>query len=214
MGARAIVCYQDETGTWSTHYSHWGALNLALSENLANGLDPGESVDAPLPSVPVSGARLAIDEEPDAVGLTREEVVENLNWTISEALYFVPAVGKIEAYLVLDVGSLPSGHEPLDTGVLVTPRRVDGEFLTMAVLARWRGWKEAQARALRHDDLDVEGVLDGLNELAYAAWGKPSTVETVLDLSPLGSAPMRGSGIVNVSELIAEREQSITDSQL
>lgn len=122
MGQRALVCYQDETGRWSAHYSHWGGLRLELARHLEGGLEAGGTVEQELPTVPVAGARLEVRADPDVEGVDRETIVEEiLSWGSHDALYFVPAVGEVEAYLVLSVGRLHSEHEAAQTGALVTP---------------------------------------------------------------------------------------------
>lgn len=204
MGSRALVAYQRENGQWDCHYSHWGAADLRLEQPLADGLQPGESAGE-LESAPVRHNGLTVESDVWGTADSPADIVaDQLERSNFEALYLVPAIGEVEAYLYL-TPKRPRDAEPIRSGCLVQPRAVDGRRLTTAAAARWNGWNDTLAADLQRGDIDRETFVERLNKRAFSLWGKPSRSAEVPGFSPLGSTPRRG--LVSISDKIADAER-------
>lgn len=109
MGHRALVAYERDDA-FDLHYSHWGALDLAL----VDGIGPETPFGDPDPDGP------SVDPDPIATGVSWEGVLERLDPLEHEALYVVTPAYDARAYRVLRFGFEP-GDGP--EGALVSADR-------------------------------------------------------------------------------------------
>lgn len=206
MGHRALVAYQQDGDSYDVYYSHWGAMKLCLRFPLAEGMEPGDTtaIDQRLPT---DGSRqVGIDPEAQAEGVPIEAIVEDvLDYMSHEALYVVPQIGEVEAFLTLDFRF--HADEP-NGGALVSPRWYQGEPLGRHVTPRFRGWKDVYEELIDEDILTVEDAKERLSGRVWTEWGKASAVETsVPGYSPRGTTPRGLGDSINVSRRMAARDQ-------
>lgn len=209
MGHRALVAFQRENGKYDTYYSHWGALNLCLKAPLEDGLKPGESAGR-LPTVPVEHNEARINEDPSDVEVTLSELGSEIieYWQI-EAVYVVPSIGEVTAYVTLDFDLDADGARSTHDGAVVAPRWYAGEPLISHITPRFRGWKDVYT-----DLVESRSVLPGnakyeLEKRVYEKWGAPPRPTEIPVWSPRGHKPAQG--LISLSDRIAKAEQGITD---
>lgn len=209
MGHRALVAYQKEGDVWTAYYSHWGALDLCLKGPLADGLEPGETTEIDR-RLPTDGSRrVGIDPDARAERVRIDHLVtEVLDYQQHEALYTVPSIGEVGAYVTLDFRFHPD--EP-NEGALVGPRWVHGKPLNQHVTIRFTGWKEVYQELIDEDWLAVDGAKERLSGRVWSEWGKAPAPEDVPAISPRGTRPKGMGGTVNVSRLMARRQQRERD---
>lgn len=94
MGHRALVAYE-RADAYDLHYSHWGALNLALVDEIGPETPFGD---------PDSGGS-TVDPDPIATGVSWRTILEtHLDPLEHEALYVVTPGYDVRAYRVLWFG--------------------------------------------------------------------------------------------------------------
>lgn len=153
MGHRALIAYHRTDGTYSLHYSHWGAANLKLKHQIT-GETPfgGEDTDSNAAKQLLTaltegldaeavGGYLADDQRPStlvnpqpiATGLTLSEIItEQLDYLHHEAFFRVSTEMEVTAYrtfwfgLQYDCDSIEDG-DTVGNGALATVYWYDGE---------------------------------------------------------------------------------------
>lgn len=207
MGHRALVAYQQGDDTWTAHYSHWGGNRLCLRAPLANGAEPGDVIDIDW-RLPTNGATsIGIDPDPDVEDVALTELVEShLDYQTHEALYTVPSIGSVGAFLTLDfhLGYEVEDDRDRTDGALVAPRWYQGEPIAAPVSARFRGWKDVYADLVDEGVLALHDAKEALNGRVFAAWGRQSKPGEVPHFSPRGTGPR--SDTVNLSKHLAANE--------
>ncbi|WP_338727277.1 DUF6735 family protein [Haladaptatus sp. DJG-WS-42] len=95
MGHRALVAYEQPDGTYTLHYSQWGALGFRL-------------VDALTESTPF-GPQEAVEPTPRKTGLSLKTILtKHLDFLAHEAFYVVSPDFEVTAYLPVWFGLDPA----------------------------------------------------------------------------------------------------------
>lgn len=156
MGHRAIVAYERADGLFNVHYSHWGAANLRLADDITDVTPFGGDKNEPdfLPAfqsmiedatddVEIGGYlaeandTTAVESDPRAVGVPIERVVDEfVDYVMHEAVYVVTGFDRpdaeigVRAYRTFSIPYLneSKGREETSPGLLVEPPRHDGEY--------------------------------------------------------------------------------------
>ena len=153
MGHRALVAYERTDGTYTLHYSHWGAANLKLKHRitaatpfggddadstwakqllaeLVDGLE-ADAVDSYLAGE--DRPSTVVEPKPRATGLTFDEIVaDHLDYLHHEAFFVVSSTFEVTAYRTLwfglqyDSETVEQG-DTVGNGALATVRWYDGE---------------------------------------------------------------------------------------
>ena len=153
MGHRALVAYERTDGTYTLHYSHWGAANLKLKHRITAATPfGGEDTDSKwakqllaeladgLKADAVDGylagkdrPSTVVEPKPRATGLTVDEIVaDHLDYLHQEAFFVVSSTFEVTAYRTLwfglqyDSETIEQG-ETVGNGALATVCWYDGE---------------------------------------------------------------------------------------
>lgn len=211
MGHRAIVAYQRESGTYDCYYSHWGAVDLCLKDPLGDGLAPGETYKRD-PSLPVQHNDISINPDPipDAEEKTPPEIaLEVVEYWQHKAVYVVPAIGDVEAYVTLDFDLDADGARSTHDGALVAPGWFEGEPLTQRIAPRFEGWKDVYTDLVESEERKPGEAKAELERRVFSKWGKPSARAEIPEWSPRGHTPAQG--LRSLSDRVADMEAAITD---
>lgn len=209
MGHRALVAYQDSSGKYDVHYSHWGAADLALHKPLENGLEPGEKAGE-LENVPVGHNQLSVESDPYGSNVTLQELGhEVVQYWDHEAVYVVPSIGEVKSYVTLNFRFPSDESESYHDGALVSPRWIDRTPLVGNVTTRFGGWKDVATDMVENGEWSVETAKSDLEERVYGNWGAPSNTHEIPEWSPRGHTPRQG--VVSLSDYMAKAEREITN---
>lgn len=191
MGHRALVAYENDSGTHDVYYSHWGASNLRLYRPLCGGTQPGEDgIDAETYAEDVTLSALASD---------------HLSFVSHEALYVVPREGDARAFETLHLcpdGDHIDGWDE-SGGVLYEPDWYDGEAIVW-FSSYFEGYRQALTRMVKTDRLAPQKAREELERYVWAKVGKRPNA-SVPEFSPVGTLPPNVDG--SISAAISEMEE-------
>jgi len=193
MGHRALVAYERSDRSYNHHYSHWGGLNLQLKHDVDDATPFGgdefhaewaaeifeqsceqEHLNATLKSD--ERPRTTVDPDPEAVGLTTEEIItQHLDFEYHEAFYVVTTEFDVTAYRTLWFGlqhvceSVSDGQK-FGNGALHTVRWYDGVPVGDGTLCgRFEALKDVVGDLVDDDVLNHETAIEYMIE-KLTAW--------------------------------------------
>lgn len=137
MGHRALVAYEQPDGTYTLHYSQWGALGFRL-------------VDALTENAPF-GPQEAVEPAPRETGLALADILTtHLDFLAHEAFYLVTPEFDVTAYFPVWFGLEP-GDTAVGNGALVPVLWRDGAPVDVGYVEGWIDGAKACLRAHREE---------------------------------------------------------------